>query len=190
MRCAICEQWSFFALCSSCRATLLSPSIKTRTLASGLQVTSFFPYTEIQHLLTTKHTLLGHPIYRWLAQETFKPLGKAFVSTEPLVAIPIDDHVRYGYSHTAIFAKALTSNALYPLFNTLRAGNALSYAGQSLAYRQTHPRDFLYTGPSRTSVILVDDVVTTGETLRQAQVAIEQKGSHVLQAFVLADASR
>ena len=61
------------------------------------------------------------------------------------------------------------------------------YAGKSLQFRLDNPRDFDYHGKKDVDVILVDDIITTGITLQEAQKVLTQSGVNVLFALVLAD---
>jgi competence protein ComFC len=63
----------------------------------------------------------------------------------------------------------------------------VNYSGKTLQFRLDHPRDFLYTGKSNTDVILVDDIITTGITLQEAQKVLMDHGVNVLFALTLAD---
>ena len=67
------------------------------------------------------------------------------------------------------------------------AKNRVNYSGRSLQYRLENPRDFVYTGKSGVDVILVDDIITTGITLQEAQKVLIKKGVNVLFALTLAD---
>ncbi len=49
-------------------------------------------------------------------------------------------------------------------------------------------RDFLYKCKSGIDVILVDDIITTGITLQEAQKVLISHGDNVLFALTLADA--
>lgn len=112
---------------------------------------------------------------------------KAFDFPKGAYGVPIDDHVRHGYAHSAVLAKELES-VLKPLYKSLRAQNNQTYSGQKLAFRQTHKRDFISTCKEGMDVVLIDDIVTTGTTLQEAQKVLEQVGVNVLFALVLADA--
>ena len=74
-----------------------------------------------------------------------------------------------------------------PQHASLMAQNRVNYSGKSLQYRLEHPRDFVYTGKSGIDVILVDDIITTGITLQEAQKVLMENGVNVLFALTLAD---
>lgn len=74
------------------------------------------------------------------------------------------------------------------LHASLLAQNSVTYAGKTLAYRLSNPRDFHYSGPNDIDAILVDDIITTGVTLQEAQKSLTQHGVNVLFALTLADA--
>lgn len=142
MRCMVCESLSLKHICKTCQTELLSPSFYKRKLLGKIPVYSFYKYQDIETLLLTKHTNIGHYIYTILAQNSFKPFSENFEFTNRVVSLGVDDHVRNGYSHTAILNKELTSNLIRPLYAKLRAKNRVSYSGKDYQYRLLNPRNF------------------------------------------------
>lgn len=187
MRCHLCLGLSWQPLCKNCLQTILTPTPAFRVLESGLKVYSFYNYTDIAPLLHTKHTYIGAKIFAQLGKHTFFEFLKTFALPKGICAIPIDDHVRHGYSHSAILAKA-TIPYLIPLYGSLRAQNHESYSGKSRAYRQTNKRDFIFAGNDEIDAILIDDIVTTGSTLEEAHETLKKGNVNILFALVLADA--
>ncbi len=167
---------------------MLKPAYITRTLENGFKVYSFYPYDEIAPLIKTKHTHIGAAVYRIMASASFGWFVREFSFAKSVGVVPIDDRPLWGYSHTAILAKALQTKKLKPLYGTLHARNQVSYAGKSLAFRQEHPRGFYYENRGYHEVILVDDLITTGTTILEAKEAIEKAGAVPLFALTLADA--
>ncbi len=189
MRCHACRRLSFSPVCQECREIHLRPKLESRTLSCGLEVLSFYAYSEIEPFLLTKHTPKGWAIYRVLAKEAFKALS-CDKEAEERVVIPVDDASGGGYSHTALLARELECRGFRTLFNTLRARNGVSYSGRPLSFRLANPREFEYTGPRATELFLVDDIVTTGLTLQEAKRLLAEYQVAVEGAIVLADADR
>lgn len=188
MRCLMCENLSLSHICKKCRATLLAPQLYRRTLYKNIELFSFYNYDEIKELLFTKHTDLGFHIYSILAQESFKTFRENFHTKEHYNAIAIDDHVKNGYSHTAILAKALSSYNITPRYQQLRATNQIHYSGKSRKFREQNKRGFGSIQGEFDNIILVDDIVTTGATLTEA---IQSVGEHKIAfCLVLSDLSR
>lgn len=187
MRCHLCLRLSWQPICKTCLHTILAPTPIFRALKSGLKVYSFYNYTDIAPLLHTKHTYIGAKIFAQLGKHTFFEFLKTFELPSGIFAIPIDDHVRHGYSHSAILVKA-TKPYLTPMYGSLRAQNHESYSGKNRAYRQAHKRNFTVTCKEEIDVILIDDIVTTGSTLEEAYETLKKRGVNVLFALVLADA--
>ncbi len=190
MRCLVCESFSFSHICSACQKELLVPNPEIRELESGLKVLSFFAYDEVDFLLKTKHSYLGHYIYKILANNTMKAFAEAFKYKTKLAPIPVDDKSASGYAHTAILAKALKSQQLRPQYRTLQSQNEVSYSGKDLAFRKAHPRDFKLFKKPKHDVILVDDIVTSGTTLMEAEDFLLKHNIQTIMAVTLADANR
>lgn len=188
MRCLSCHQLSFHTFCKKCQARLLKPSVTKRTIGS-LEVYSFFKYQHIEDLLFTKHTPQGFQVYKALAQLSFKPFIKMFMQTDPrkLYIVGVDEDVKSGYSHVALLTHAMRYKNVKVLHSKLMAKNPINYSGKSLQYRLENAREFEYRGPSGIEVILVDDIITTGTTLKEAKEVLEESGVEVLFALTLAN---
>ena len=188
MRCMVCESFSLKHICKPCQNKFLSPSFYQRKILGKIPVYSFYKYKDIESLLLSKHTDLGHYIYTILAQNSFASFARNFEYENNLVSLSVDDHSRHGYSHTALLNKALKSRWINPLYARLRADNAVSYSGKDYQFRLLNPRKFQVGDFKEEDVILVDDIITTGLTLTQAVEALRVKGKHVAFCLTLADA--
>ena len=120
---------------------------------------------------------------------TMKPFIEKFTASDPreLYIVGIDEDVKSGYSHVALLTNAMKIKHSKPLYASLRAKNKVNYSGKTLQYRLDNPRDFVYYGPSNIDVILIDDIITTGITLQEAQNVLKAHGVNVLFALTLAD---
>lgn len=188
MRCYSCAKLSFSIICQTCRKNLFSTTIGTRTVGT-LDVIYFYKYSQVESLLHTKHKPEGYRIYRALAKMTVKPFIKEFTEADDrqVYVVGVDEYVKSGYAHVALLTHAMKTKYVKPLHATLIAQSRVNYSGKSLQFRLEHPRDFTYTGKINVDVILVDDIITTGITLQEAQKALMQAGVNVLFALVLAD---
>lgn len=188
MKCILCKQYSLKLICKKCQSNFLEAKLLERTLPDGFKIYSFYHYTEIEELLKTKHTHIGASVYTILAHLSFKRFSDAFSFVNPVYALAIDDHVKHGYSHTAILTKALKSKNIISVFKSLRATNFVTYSSQSLEYRLQNPRRFHYTFKSDIDAILVDDIVTSTTTINEAKNMLIKSGVNPLFALTLADA--
>jgi competence protein ComFC len=184
----ICEKFSFSHICKDCRLQFLSPSIYKRKIVNKIDVISFYKYSDIESLLHTKHTELGFYIYDILAQMAIKKFSNEFHFDEKVAILAVDDHVRHGYSHTAILAKSLKSENLTPYYSKLRAQNRDRYSAKSYQYRFNNPREFILKEFKESSVIIIDDIITTSLTLSEAVRVCEKNEKDVLFCLTLADA--
>ncbi len=189
MRCFSCHRFSLKTICTDCRERLFAPAITKRKVGS-LDVISFYRYSTIESLLLHKHKPEGYRIFRNLAEVTLKPFIENFVreDSKPVAIIGIDETIKGGYSHVAAMTKQMRTKLSTPLHASLLSQNSANYAGKTLQYRLDHPRDFRYRGPRGIDVILVDDIITTGITLQEAQSILKRYDVNVLFALTLADA--
>jgi len=185
MRCQLCLNISWHPLCKNCLNTVLIPTPNKRILENGLIVYSAYNYKDIKNLLHSKHTYQGAKIFAQLTKYALLPLVKTFTCKD-IFSLPIDDHTRSGYSHSAVIAHELRST-VKPLYKKLRAKNHKRYSGQTLHVRTQNRRDFSLTCKENLNVILIDDIVTTGNTLSEAALICKEKNINVLFALTLAN---
>lgn len=188
MKCITCESWSFSVICKACQKNLLTPNIYKRQLSDDLSVYSFYALEEIEELISSKYYFHGDRVINILAQLSFGKFAKEFNYNQAVTALGIDEHTRHDFSHTAILSRHLNSPYITPQYNRLKAKNRVKYAGKDLEFRQNNPKKFMLKGINNASLILVDDVVTTGTTLLEAHKVCKKSKNDVLFALCLADA--
>ena len=188
MRCFSCSKLSLKIICEICKEQLFVPTVSTRTVGT-LDVISFFKYSTLESLLHTKHKPEGYRIYKALAEMTMKPFIQEFVESDDrdVYIVGVDEYVKSGYAHVALLTRAMRTKYSIPQHSALIAQNRVNYSGKSLQFRLEHPREFIYKGKSNIDVILVDDIITTGITLQEAQKVLIEHGVNVLFALTLAD---
>ena len=188
MRCLSCHRLSMATFCKLCREKLLKPTITKRTI-NGLEVYSFFKYQHIQDLLLTKHTPQGFKVYKALAKLSFKPFIENFMkyNHSKIYVIGVDESVKSGYSHVALLTHEMRHQNVQILHAKLMAKNRVNYSGKSFQYRLENSRAFHYRGLKNIEVILVDDIITTGTTLKEAREVLAKNGVKVLFGLTLAD---
>ena len=188
MRCFSCAKLSFDIICPTCRKNLFSTNIGTRKVGT-LDVIYFYKYSQIESLLLTKHKPEGFRVYKALANMTMKPFMQEFTEADDrqVYVVGIDENVQNDYAHVALLSRAMRGRHVKPLHAKLMARSTVKYSGKSLQFRLENPRNFSYTGRKNIDVVLVDDIVTTGATLQEAQKVLSDSGVNVLFALVLAD---
>lgn len=187
MLCFNCGNVSLFSFCGECRKILSEHSLAYKKIANK-KVYYFYSYSDIKHLLHSKHKFHGSFVYSALAKLSFKIFAESFSFGQEINSVPVDDKIKGSYSHSAILARELRSKDLKPLYNVFRSKSKVSYSGKSLAFRQNNKRDFVLNKIPKNPIILVDDVITSGETLKQAFELFEANKVEVLFALVLANA--
>lgn len=188
MRCYSCSRLSISIICELCVERLFGTTTSTRTIGT-LDVISFYKYSTIESLLLTKHKPEGYRIYKKLAQMTMQPFIKEFIEADDRMVyiVGVDEYVKSGYAHVALLTSAMKTKISKPLHASLIAQNRVNYSGKDLQFRLNNPRNFTYNGKTNIDVILVDDIITTGITLQEAQKVLIENGVNVLFALTLAD---
>lgn len=120
---------------------------------------------------------------------TMKPFMEEFLESDDreVYIVGVDEYVQSGYAHVALLTHAMKVGNTKVQHASLMARNRVNYSGKSLQFRLDNPRDFVYSGKTKVDVILVDDIITTGITLQEAQKVLINSGVNVLFALVLAD---
>jgi ComF family protein len=123
--------------------------------------------------------------------------GKVLLPGSVVVPIPTTPRrrARRGYDQAELLAREVAARSGNPLRHTLlRRGDGRSQVGLHPQERWTNVRDaFAATGPGReavhgASVLLVDDVLTTGATLCSAARTLVEAGAARVDALVFARA--
>ena len=187
MKCLSCESLSYQIICKTCQQNLLTPSFHKRELEKDFYNYSFYSFSEIEDLITSKYYFHGDRVFNILAKLSFQKFAQNFEFDELVYSIGIDEHTRHEFSQTAILSRHLKSKDIKPIFNQLKATNTVKYAGHDLEYRQKNKRKFK-TSLANKKIILVDDLITTGTTILEAKKTLEKKNNEVLFSLTLADA--
>ena len=183
LNCTLCSKFSIKTFCTICEKTILKPDFITSKI-NELLVYSFYFYKEIQELIKTKHSYFGYYVFKSLAKISFAKFNKEFKINKNISVIPIDDNTKSGYSHTALLAKELKS--FYINYKSLRIKSKAKYSGKSLKFRLENPRKFVIGKIKYKDIILVDDVLTTGSTLKEAHNILSKNNYNVLFGLTLA----
>ncbi len=187
MRCLSCHKLSLQTFCKRCQTNLLQPTVSKRVCGT-LEVYSFFKYQNIEDLLLTKHTPQGFKLYKALAKLSFKPFIEKFMKVDNRIiyVIGIDENIKSGYAHVALLTHEMKAKNVKIQHAKLMARNKINYSGKTLQFRLENPRNFEYKGEKNIEAILVDDIVTTGTTLKEAASVLKRNGVEVLFALTLA----
>jgi predicted amidophosphoribosyltransferase len=120
----------------------------------------------------------------WLADLLATRVGAADVVTW-VPTSPRRERER-GYDQAALLAKAVGRRLDVPVRRTLRRATASHQTGRTRVERLADPPSFVATRPLFGSILLVDDVVTTGATLRSATAALVVAGAAEVCALAVA----
>lgn len=184
MRCIVCQKWGKL-LCQQCFPNLTLG----KRLVDAMPVYSFYAFSDIELLLHYKYTAIGSRIFSLLAQRASAYFVREVRDLDNVYGVGIDDNVQKGYSHTGVIMDAFRYCGIRPCYGELLAKNPISYAGKSLEYRQKNPKNF-QTKLKNKNLVIFDDVITTGTSLREAKKLLESCNNTVLFGLTLCDARR
>lgn len=182
------------SLCAFCERTII-----TKPTMLGDWLVSLFEYRQpivnkaIKDLKYRHHRgvsdYFGNAIYR----EFFSPLGRKPEESEEIILIPVpgstEGNTRKGYNHAAEIAlgvvkaaKADQLNIIAELDVLLKVASVEQQAkARSRGARERNIKDaFVIAHPERVQgkhVVIIDDVVTTGETMRAARTLLKKAGA-------------
>lgn len=188
MKCLLCGNWNLKGILCSCCFPSLSLGVR---LVDELSVYSFYAFSEIEFLMHYKYLPIGSRIFTLLAQKASQYFLQSVDFNDEAFGIGIDDCIlaKRGYSQTGVILKAFKTSGIKPIYGALKAKNQVSYAGQSLQFRLSNPKHF-QTSLRGKKLILFDDVITTGTTLKEAKLCLQAQENEVLFALTLCDARR
>lgn len=193
-RCAVCDE-GVGILCSCCWGTLLDQRPYTPQLP-GLRVVSAWPYQGAGRTVLLAYKERG---FRDLVHPLAVALARCLtvISNQPLSVIPMPAHQHSITERGSDVVAAIAQRACHMLVKVGQPAQllpVLEWVGQSprqvgrgrrerlnLAPAQfrVRPQGNLSQSPAPQIVVLVDDVVTTGATLRAARACLVANGLHV-----------
>ncbi|PAF45696.1 phosphoribosyltransferase family protein [Helicobacter sp. 11S02629-2] len=194
MRCIGCSKVSLALLCRTCIANL--SILHSQRNLDSTRIISSFAYSEAREFLLSKYSLLGSRIYKKLSEVALSAFFKTYsdlldIDRRHTAIIAVDSTLKGAYSHSSIIAQgfkrygfkvaasALESKAKNANFFHLLSANERAMAKREFKLRE----DFKFD-----SCILVDDIITTGATLKEAISVVKASGVKVLFAYTLSDA--
>jgi ComF family protein len=126
-----------------------------------------------------------------LARSLAERWGARLRYGDVLVAVPTTRRRRLtrGFDQAGFLARAISERTGRPVVPALRRTSEAVQQGLSRTHRLRAERRFAYAGGSYEeprTVVLLDDVVTTGSTLAECVAALRQGGLDVRGALVLA----
>ncbi|MFC1959290.1 ComF family protein [Chloroflexota bacterium] len=181
-------------MCHSCIASFKPPDATIQDTANLTAITALGEYSDvlqnaIQALKYEHNTALAQPLGQLLASQIQS------LQWPPGIIMPVPLHSerlrQRGYNQAALLAQAMARQLNWPyddkLLNRVRA--TTSQVGLDFQARQHNVKQaFGVTTPmsvQTSNVILVDDVYTTGATIRECAAALVEAGNTTVRACVV-----
>lgn len=187
MKCLLCGNWNLKGILCSCCFPDLSLGVR---LVDDLKVYSFYAFSDVELLMHYKYLPVGSRVFTLLSRKAREYFSQNINFDDQAFSIGVDDcvEVKRGYSHTGVMIRAFRES-ITPIYGALKANNSVSYAGKSLQFRLSNPKEFQTKLKSK-KLILFDDVITTGTTLKSARQCLQSQNNEILFALTLCDARR
>lgn len=124
----------------------------------------------------------------WLAERLVETIGEASVEFDLVTHVPATRAHRreHGFDHGALLARAVASGIGRPHAHVLRRARGPAQTGRSAAQRRIGPSLRVVGAVRDQRVLLVDDVATTGSSLRAAGRVLVHAGARQPDAAVVA----
>ena len=183
VKCVVCET-AGQVLCEACAGRLV-PAPKPHPLLGLDDVRALFVYDEIcsRAILALKFRN-AHTLGKRLAQpmSTLAPKGVDQVTWAPSTR---SNSIRRGYDQGEVLARAVARRLGVPCSRLLARGRDKPQGRRSRTERLEGPKLRLRNAPRR-SVLIVDDVLTTGSTLSTSAACLKRGGAVWVGALTVA----
>ena len=200
--CVLCGEYSAGEhLCPRCAASLDSlrsdgsQEAEICRLNPGLEllVTPFLYTGAMRSLLLRLKTTPDHRAVGFLADELAQSLADSGIPEVTVTCMPMSKEKlrRRGYNHAELLAKAVAVRLGCGFDGKLleHHGGLTDQHTLSREKREEHARASLRPGqgdPRGKTVLLVDDIITTGATLSACALALQQAGAYEITAAAVA----
>ena len=192
MYCSMCGKLTWHIICKECLKHLEYIDSK-RVLDNGVKVFSSFAFSELKLLLASKNNIIGSRIFKRLGIyalsnffERYQDLAK--LKKQEVAILSIRNKAIGMYSHSAILAQCFKIYGFKVFHNALIIGNNSHFSHLTKEERRTLGRNFsFHFKHDYLAVILVDDIITTGQTLLEASDIVKQNSYTPLFAWTLCD---
>lgn len=205
--CPLCDRPADAELCQSCQRQLLRCQLvnPSHLWQGELPVFVWGSYggvlkRAIAALKYDNHPHLARPLGHWLAQTWLKsPVG---TQAKKLTVVPIPLHAvklkKRGYNQAELIAQSFCDVTGYKQqpFGLERMRETEAQFGLSVQAREQNLTDALKIGksfqksPPTSPVLLVDDIYTTGATVRSAAQALQKRGIGVYGVVAIASSRK
>ncbi|RDU64234.1 transformation system protein [Helicobacter didelphidarum] len=192
MYCLLCQHLNFSIICKKCLNNLWHIESK-RELSNGFKVFSSFALSELKTLIYSKNNIIGSRIISRLGifgVKRFFDYHQELLNLQKdsIAVVCVRNRIIGAYSHSAILAHCFKKYGFKVFYNALITQNDIRFTTLTKTQREETSREFHFKIHKHFSmIIIVDDIITTGETLLEASNIIAKNNHTPLFAWTLCD---
>ena len=182
-----------WGVCQSCRSIVKQAPVRARA-AVDVPVIAASPYRPVlEHVIPRYKDDGALHVERFLGELLAIALGRISAASDgDLVVVPVPSLPRNvrsrGFDHTRRLAARAASSTGLETKAVLRRGNGgADQSGLGREARRNNVTGSMRARALAKPVVIVDDIVTTGATLREACSALKRAGVEVIGAAVIAE---
>ncbi len=175
-------------VCASCAATMRPPPPVAPPVGVDAWYAPFAYDGVARELVARVKYRRAHGAVAWLAAAMADSLTECAVDVVTWGPTTTARRRERGFDHAELLARAVARRLRVPVRALLtRAAGSTAQTGLSSADRRGGPSRFdARVRVPRATVLVVDDVATTGTTLRDAAIALRSRGAHRVVALTAA----
>jgi ComF family protein len=181
--CVLCDRRGE-VVCARCAAGLsAAPSLALPLAVDACS--AVVHYRDARHLVTALKNGGRRDVVHWLAEQMARQLVPPVGAVVTWAPTGVARRRARGYDQAELLARAVARRWQLPCRDLLRRLPGPAQAGRTARARRHNPA-FAARGSCPSTVVLVDDVVTTGATLSAAARALRRGGTAEVVAVVAA----
>jgi len=172
-------------ICDPCAARLVAPPPAAPPAGVDVWVAPFAYTGALRTLVTGVKYRRAHAATAWLAERMSRSVAPPLPAVVTWAPTTSERRRERGFDHAELLARRVARRLHRPTVRALARADGTPQTGRPASERRRGPR-FTARGRQPSTVLLVDDVATTGATLAAAAEALRGAGAERIVALTAA----